>query len=161
MWSSGFSHFSTSRPAVVVLCAGAWMASTPWLEGSEAIVLRTDLRLRKEILWESERGADAEVHATEMKLNRENVTNDPAVGYNVLPQWRPSLMAAAERRRAAVSRDIGNCPSHKVVRLSVLHSRLSAITRKPHLRRILVCRAFLRAGKAQPVVSTSRRLHHS
>ena len=32
-----------------------------------------------------------------MKLNRENGTNDPAVGYNVLPQWRPSLMAAAER----------------------------------------------------------------
>ena len=70
--------------------SGAWMASTPWLEGIEAIVLRTDLRLRKEILWESERGADAEVRATEMKLNRENVTNDPAVGYNVLPQWRPS-----------------------------------------------------------------------
>jgi len=40
--------------ARVVLCVGAWMASTPWLEGIEAIVLRTDLTLRKEILWESE-----------------------------------------------------------------------------------------------------------
>jgi len=28
--------------------------STPWLEGIEAIVLRTDLTLGKEILWESE-----------------------------------------------------------------------------------------------------------
>jgi len=37
--------------ALVVLCA---VASTPWLEGIEAIVLRTDLTLRKEILWESE-----------------------------------------------------------------------------------------------------------
>jgi|KBSSwiStaDraftv2_1062776.scaffolds.fasta_scaffold134492_4 hypothetical protein len=50
--------------------------STPWLEGIEAIVLRTDLTLRKEILWESERATDAEVHAMEMKLNRENGTND-------------------------------------------------------------------------------------
>jgi len=40
--------------ARVVLCVGAGMASTPWLEGIEAIVLRTDLTLRKEILWESE-----------------------------------------------------------------------------------------------------------
>ena len=59
--------------ALVVLCA---VASTPWLEGIEAIVLRTDLTLRKEILWESERATDAEVHAMEMKLNRENGTND-------------------------------------------------------------------------------------
>ena len=28
----------------------------------------------------------------EMKLNRENGANDPAVGYNVLPRWRPELM---------------------------------------------------------------------
>ncbi len=82
----GILAFFYVTAALVEMCAGAWMASTPWLEGIEAIVLRTDLRLRKEILWESERGADAEVHATEMKLNRENVTNDPAVGYNVLPQ---------------------------------------------------------------------------
>ena len=34
--------------------SGAWMASTPLLEGIEAIVLRTDLTLRKEILLESE-----------------------------------------------------------------------------------------------------------
>ena len=25
----------------------------------------------------------------EMKLNRGNGANDPGVGYNVLPQWRP------------------------------------------------------------------------
>jgi len=66
------------------------MASTPWLEGIEAIVLRTDLTLRQEIPWDLKRATDAEVRAIEMKLNRENGTNDPAVGYNVLPQWRPS-----------------------------------------------------------------------
>jgi hypothetical protein len=66
------------------------MASTPWLEGIEAIVLRTDLTLRKETCGNPKRATDAEVRAIEMKLNRENGTNDPAVGYNVLPQWRPS-----------------------------------------------------------------------
>ncbi len=66
------------------------MASTTWAEGIGAIVLRTDLTLRKEILWESETASDAEVRPMEMKLFRENGANDPAVGYNVLPQWRPS-----------------------------------------------------------------------
>ena len=94
---------------MVVLCAGAWMASTPWLEGIEAIVLRTDLTLRKEILWESERATDAEVHAMEMKLNRENGTNDrPSATTSYRSGVR--LMAAAERlaTRRRVSRDIRN-----------------------------------------------------
>ena len=43
------------------------------LEGIEAIVLRTDLTLRKEIMWESETATDAEVRAMEMKLIRERV----------------------------------------------------------------------------------------
>ena len=86
-------------------------------------MLRTDLRLRKEILWESERGADAEVHATEMKLNRENVTNDPAVGYNVLPQWRPVDGCSREASDAqACVEGHSEFPSHKKVRLSVLLS---------------------------------------
>jgi hypothetical protein len=50
----GMLAFFYVTAALVVLCAGAWMASTPWLEGIEAIVLRTDLTLRKEIPWESE-----------------------------------------------------------------------------------------------------------
>ena len=53
-------------------------------------MLRTDLRLRKEILWESETATDAEVRALEMTMIRETGANDPAVGYNVLSQWRPS-----------------------------------------------------------------------
>ena len=47
----GMLAFFYVTAALVVLCA---VASTPWLEGIEAIVLRTDLTLRKEILWESE-----------------------------------------------------------------------------------------------------------
>ncbi|POX90632.1 hypothetical protein C3477_06750 [Mycobacterium kansasii] len=50
---------------------------------------RFDVTLRKEILWESETASDSEVRAMEMKLIRETGANNPAVGYNVVPRWRP------------------------------------------------------------------------
>ena len=51
---------------------------------------RFDLTLRKEILWESETAADAEVRAMERKLISETGANDPAIGYNRSPRYRPS-----------------------------------------------------------------------
>jgi hypothetical protein len=53
--------------------------------------------------------------------------------------------------------------SHKVPRLRPPAARLNKVrlTRDPHLRRILVWRAFPRAGQVRPVVSASRRLQHS
>jgi hypothetical protein len=45
---------------------------------------------QRNILCESETATDTEVRVMEMKLIRENGANDPAVGYNVLPQWRLS-----------------------------------------------------------------------
>jgi len=87
------------------------------------MVLRTDLTLGKEILWESETSYRRRVHATEMKLNRENGTNDPAVGYNVLPQWRPVDGCSREASDAqACVEGHSEFPSHKKVRLSVLLS---------------------------------------
>jgi hypothetical protein len=50
---------------------------------------RLDLTLRKETLWESETATDAEVRAMETKLIRETRANDPAIGYNVMPRWKP------------------------------------------------------------------------
>jgi hypothetical protein len=50
---------------------------------------RFDLILRKEILWESETATDAEVRAMETKLIRETRANDPAIGYNIMPRWKP------------------------------------------------------------------------
>jgi adenine-specific DNA-methyltransferase len=47
------------------------------------------LKLSKEILWESETATDAEVRAMEMKLIRETGANDPAIGYNKVPRYRP------------------------------------------------------------------------
>jgi hypothetical protein len=51
---------------------------------------RFDFTLRKEILWESETATDAEVRAMEMKLIREHRANDPTIGYNLTPRFRPT-----------------------------------------------------------------------
>lgn len=48
---------------------------------------RLDFMVRKEILWESETATDAEVRAMEVKLIRDQGANDPAIGYNLTPQW--------------------------------------------------------------------------
>ncbi len=52
---------------------------------------RRDLALtvRKEILWESESATDTEVRAKEMQLIRETGANNPDVGYNRTPRYRP------------------------------------------------------------------------
>ncbi len=50
---------------------------------------RLDLMVRKEMLWESDTATDAEVRAMEIKLIRETGANDPDIGYNKLPRYRP------------------------------------------------------------------------
>lgn len=50
---------------------------------------RFELTLSKEILWESDTATDAEVRAIEMNLLRETGADDPAIGYNKLPRYRP------------------------------------------------------------------------
>jgi len=48
---------------------------------------RLALRLRKQILWESETATDAEVRAMEAKLIRETAANNPPIyGYNLRPR---------------------------------------------------------------------------
>jgi hypothetical protein len=49
---------------------------------------RFDLRLRKEILWESETATDAEVRAMEKEKIVETGANDPAISYNRWPHYR-------------------------------------------------------------------------
>jgi hypothetical protein len=50
---------------------------------------RRDYTARKEILWESETATetDTEVRAMERKMIIETGANDPAIGYNLWPQW--------------------------------------------------------------------------
>ena len=50
---------------------------------------RRDFTIRKEILFESETAADAEVRAVEIAMIRELRSNDPAIGYNRWPRHRP------------------------------------------------------------------------
>ena len=50
---------------------------------------RRDFTIRKEILFESETATDAEVRAVEVAMIRELRSNDPAVGYNRWPRFRP------------------------------------------------------------------------
>ena len=47
-----------------------------------------DFTIRKEILFESTTATDAEVRAEEVRLIRENRSNDPEIGYN---RWPTSL----------------------------------------------------------------------
>lgn len=50
---------------------------------------RLDMTVRKEILWESETATKAEVLAMERKLIVETGANNPDIGYNVMPRWKP------------------------------------------------------------------------
>ena len=52
---------------------------------------RRDFIVRKEILFESETATDAEVRAVEVAMIRELRSNDPAVGYNRWPRFRPPV----------------------------------------------------------------------
>jgi hypothetical protein len=54
-----------------------------------------ELTLRKEILWESETATDGEVRKKEIEKILETRANDPAIGYNKLPRYRPDPLACA------------------------------------------------------------------
>lgn len=56
---------------------------------------RRDFTIRKEVLWESETAADAEVRLVEIGFIRQLGSNDPSVGYNRFPRW-----AGAGRRES-------------------------------------------------------------
>lgn len=48
---------------------------------------RLDYTARKQIFWESETATDAEVRAMEFAMIRESGSNNPAIGYNIMPRW--------------------------------------------------------------------------
>jgi hypothetical protein len=49
-----------------------------------------DYTARKTILWECETATDAEARAKERELIVATRANDPAIGYNVTPRFRPA-----------------------------------------------------------------------
>ena len=57
---------------------------------------RLDLTVRKQILWESETATDAEARALERDWIVRTRANDPAIGYNLVPRFRPASLEVAE-----------------------------------------------------------------
>ncbi len=49
-----------------------------------------EITLRKEILWESTTATDAEVRAKEVELILATGANNPEIGYNITPRFKPS-----------------------------------------------------------------------
>lgn len=50
---------------------------------------RRDFTIRKEILWESESATDKEVSQKEVEFILALRSNDPAIGYNQWPRFKP------------------------------------------------------------------------
>jgi hypothetical protein len=51
---------------------------------------RRDYTVRKQILWESDDATEAELSMMEIKMIRENRSNDPKIGYNRFPPLKSS-----------------------------------------------------------------------
>jgi hypothetical protein len=50
---------------------------------------RRDFTIRRQIIWESETATDAQVNAIEVELILAERSNDPAIGYNRWPKFKP------------------------------------------------------------------------
>lgn len=50
---------------------------------------QTDFTIRKEILWESDSASDKEVRQKEIELIRALNSNNPNIGYNRIPKFKP------------------------------------------------------------------------
>jgi hypothetical protein len=55
---------------------------------------RRDFTARKQILWESETASNVEVDQKEKEFILALRANDPAVGYNRWPKWKPAQAVA-------------------------------------------------------------------
>lgn len=51
---------------------------------------RRNFTVRKEVLWESSKATDKEVNQKEIEFINKYQSNDPAVGYNKWPKFRPT-----------------------------------------------------------------------
>lgn len=51
--------------------------------------IRKDYSVRKQILWESENATESDLAAKEVEMIHKYRSNDPAVGYNRWPKFKP------------------------------------------------------------------------
>jgi hypothetical protein len=61
--------------------------------------MRRDFTARKQILWESETATKAEVSKMEREFIERLCSNDPAVGYNKWPKFKPKSRPGASPPR--------------------------------------------------------------
>lgn len=52
-------------------------------------ISRRDISIRKEILYESDSATDTEIRKKEIEFILQLRANDPSIGYNGLPKFRP------------------------------------------------------------------------
>jgi len=64
-------------------------ASSKLLAADFTAEQRRDFTARKQILWESETATQEEVNRMERDFITELRANDPAIGYNRWPKWKP------------------------------------------------------------------------
>lgn len=50
---------------------------------------RMDYKVRKQILWESESATEEELSAKEVELIKLHASNNPEIGYNQWPKYKP------------------------------------------------------------------------
>lgn len=64
-------------------------ASSKYIEKDFTREERRDFTIRKEILWESETATDKEVNKKEVEYILLYKSNDPEIGYNRFPKFKP------------------------------------------------------------------------
>jgi hypothetical protein len=64
-------------------------ASSKLIEKDFTREQQKDFTIRKEILWESDTASDSEVNKKEVEFILFYRSNDPTVGYNQWPKFRP------------------------------------------------------------------------
>ncbi|MFH1885583.1 MAG: GIY-YIG nuclease family protein [Pseudomonadota bacterium] len=70
-------------------------ASSKFIEADFTREERRDFTIRKEILWESDSASDQEVNAKEVEFLLALRSNDPAIGYNKWPKFKPNSSGMA------------------------------------------------------------------
>lgn len=65
-------------------------ANNKLIEADFSCEERKDFTIRKEILWESEDALDSEVYQKEFEFILAFASNNPSIGYNRSPKFRPS-----------------------------------------------------------------------
>lgn len=63
-------------------------ADSKYIEDDFTVEQKKDFTVRKEIIWETLHGTDAEVNRMEIEFIKKHQSNNPVIGYNKWPRYR-------------------------------------------------------------------------